>query len=306
MTKVAIIVLNWNGAPDTIECLKSIEKLTSSNLHLHTFVIDNDSSDDSVKEITSFVKQKKSITIIENKKNLGFAGGNNVGIRKALEEGFDYLFVLNNDTILHEDCMTELVLASQTYTDGGLFTPKIYFAKGFEFHKDRYQKESLGHVIWSAGGDMDWNNVYGSNHGVDQVDIGQFNMHYATTFATGAALFGPAETFKKIGMFDEKYFLYLEDLDLSIRVQKKHKSIIYVPDAIVWHKVSQSSGIGSGLNDYYITRNRLMFGMRYASLRTKFALARESIRMYFSGRQWQKIGVKDYYLGNLGKGSYTS
>jgi hypothetical protein len=304
MTKVAIIILNWNGAADTIECLKSIAKVKASSFSLHTFIIDNASTDDSLKKIASYTKSRKGVSLIENKTNLGFAAGNNIGVKKAVQEGFDYLLVLNNDTVLDVNCIEELVSAAMTYPDAALFTPKIYFAKGYEFHKDRYDKESLGHVIWSAGGDIDWNNVYGSNHGVDQVDIGQFNMHYVTDFATGAALFAPKETFTKIGLFDEKYFLYLEDLDLSVRVTNRKKAIIYVPDAVVWHKVSQSSGIGSGLNDYYITRNRLMFGMRYATLRTKFALARESIRLYLTGRHWQKIGVKDYYRGNLGQGSW--
>lgn len=305
MTKVAIIILNWNGEKDTIECLKSIAKLQNKEAQTHTIIVDNASSNDSVREITSFIKGKKNVELIETGKNLGFSGGNNFGIKRALKDNFDYLLILNNDTILEKDCIDELVLAARTYPEAAIFTPKIYFAKGYEFHKDRYQKESLGHVIWSAGGDIDWNNIYGSNHGVDQVDIGQFNMHYATSFATGAALFAPEKTFTTIGLFDEKYFLYLEDLDLSTRATNKKKAIIYVPDAVVWHKVSQSSGIGSSLNDYYITRNRLMFGMRYASFRTKFALARESIRLYFSGRQWQKIGVKDYYLGNLGQGSWN-
>ena len=80
--------------------------------------------------------------------------------------------------------------------------------------------------------------------------------------------------------------------------------VLYEPKGIVWHKVAQSSGIGSNLNDYFITRNRMLFGMRYASLRTKFALAKESIKLLLNGRKWQKIGVRDFYLGRFGRGSW--
>jgi len=98
--------------------------------------------------------------------------------------------------------------------------------------------------------------------------------------------------------------MYYEDIDLSMRIKKAGFEVLYIPSANVWHKVAQSSGIGSGLNDYFITRNRLLFGMRYAKLRTRFALYRESLRFLLSGRVWQRKGVLDFYLGRLGKGSW--
>jgi len=96
----------------------------------------------------------------------------------------------------------------------------------------------------------------------------------------------------------------MEDADHAQRIKKAGYKVLYSGKGWLWHKVSQSSGIGSELNDYFLTRNRMIFGMRYASLRTKFALLRESIKLLLSGRKWQKIGIKDYYLGNLGKGSW--
>lgn len=110
------------------------------------------------------------------------------------------------------------------------------------------------------------------------------------------------EVLEEIGFFDERYFLYLEDADFSQRAKRKGWKILYWPRAILWHKVSQSSGIGSQLNDYYITRNRLLFGMTYAGVRAKLALLKESVKLMFVGRKWQRAGVADFYMGRFGHG----
>jgi len=299
--KVSIIVLNWNGYKDTIECLESLQKVKVSDCELDVIVVDNASTDDSVKQLR---KLKNDFQLIESDKNLGFAGGNNLGMKQAIANGAEYIFILNNDTEVHKDIIVELLKVMRSERKIGLATPKIYFAKGYEFHKDRYKKNELGKIIWSAGGDIDWSNVYGVNHGVDYVDNGQFDNVAETDFATGAATMINVAALKSVGSFNEDYFLYLEDLELSERMRRKGWKIMYVPKAVVWHKVSQSSAVGGGLNDYYTTRNRLKFGMKYASFRTKLALFRESLRMLFNGRKWQKVGVMDYYVHNLGKGSW--
>ena len=151
---------------------------------------------------------------------------------------------------------------------------------------------------------MDWDNIYGSNHGVDEVDKGQFEKTRETDFATGACMLLRSEALKDIGLFDEKYFMYLEDADLSEKLKKKGWEVLYTSKTEIWHKVAQSSGIGSDLNDYFITRNRLLFGMRYAKCRTKLALVRESFKLLLTGRRWQKTGVRDFYLGRFRKGSW--
>jgi hypothetical protein len=306
--KIFIIVLNWNRANDTIECLKSIQGLQTENYELTTVVVDNASTDNSVEEIQKlkFKSQnnKLKFKIIKNKENLGFAAGNNVGIRYALKNDADFVMVLNNDTEVHKDLVVQLIKVARSYPKAGVFSPKIYFAKGFEFHKTRYKKKDLGKVIWYAGGQIDWNNIYGTNRGVDEVDKGQYDQIIDTDFATGSCMFCRATALKKVGVFDEKYFMYLEDSDLSQRMKKAGWKVLYVPYGYLWHKVAQSSGIGSDLNDYFISRNRMLFGMRYAPLRTKLALMRESLKLLFSGRRWQRIGVRDFYLGRLGKGSW--
>ena len=113
------------------------------------------------------------------------------------------------------------------------------------------------------------------------------------------------EIFEKVGYFDEKYFLYYEDNDLCQRAKKLNFKIIYTPQAKLWHKnASSAGGSGSALQDYYITRNRLIFGMKYAPFRSKMSLLRESGRFLFNGRRWQRRGAMDFLTGNLGKGSY--
>jgi len=304
MTKVFVIILNWNQADLTLECLESVSKLDTLGYQLNVVVIDNGSTDDSLKKLSKF-------KTIHNSTNLGFAAGNNVGIKYALAQGTDYIMILNNDTIVHPNLVSNL-LNSAKDSKVGAISPMIYFAKGFEFHKDRYKKNDLGKVIWYGGGKMDWKNVYGSARSVDKVDKqslplrgkGQFKKPEDTDFATGTCMFLSAKAIEEVGMFDEKYFMYYEDTDLSMRLKKAGYRVLFDPKGVVWHKVAQSSGIGSELNDYYTTRNRMFFGMKYASLRTKFALARESIKLLLNGRKWQRTGTKDYYLGNFGRGSW--
>ena len=138
MLKVFVVILNWNGKEDTIECLKSIQELRIMNYELRIIVVDNGSTDESVEKIKNQKSKIKNLHLIENKENLGFAGGNNVGIGYALENGADFVLVLNNDTRVKQDLIVRLLEAVDKYKDVGIFSPKIYFAKGYEFHKERY------------------------------------------------------------------------------------------------------------------------------------------------------------------------
>ncbi len=301
--KVTVVVLNWNHPDDTIECLKSFKGLNTKGIELSFLVVDNASTDDSFLKINNFIN-KNSLKIIRNDTNYGFAEGNNVGIRQALAHGADYVLVLNNDTIVSTDFLVSLIKAAEKHPSAGALSPKIYFAKNFEFHKERYKAKDLGKVIWYAGGVIDWKNIYGANFGVDEVDKGWAGDPQKTDFATGACVLLRRAALEEVGVFDKKYFLYLEDTDLSLRMKKKGWEILYVPESHIWHKIAQSSGIGSGLNDYFITRNRLIFGIKYASRRAKIALIKESFKLMLKGRKWQKIGARDYFLHRYGKGSW--
>lgn len=300
MKKVFIIILNWNRTRDTLECLGSVRDLKTQGYDLKILIVDNGSTDASPEKL----KEIKDVQLLFNKSNLGFAGGNNIGIKYALEKGADYVVVLNNDVILEKNSLSQLVKTALGNPKFGALSPKIYFEKGYEFHKNKYNEVDKGKVIWYAGGDIDWKNVYGSGRGVDEADKGLFDQIESTGFATGTCMLLTRAALEKVGAFDEKYFMYYEDTDLSLRLKKGGFEVVYVPGAIAWHKVAQSSGIGSDLNDYFITRNRMLFGLKYATLRTKFALFRESIKLLLNGRKWQKIGIRDYYLARFGKGSW--
>jgi hypothetical protein len=304
MVKIFIVILNWNRPKDTIVCLRSIENLKIKNFKLRIVVVDNASKDGSVQMLTAYKLKNAEYKLLVNKENLGYAGGMNTGIKYALSKRADYIVPLNNDTLLDSGLITNLLRAANKNPKAGLLCPKIYFAKGFEFHKGRYTKSELGKVVWYAGGTIDWNNVYGINDGVDEVDKGQFDKEKETDFATGNCMFIRKKVLEDVGMFDEKYYMYLEDVELCVRIKKAGWQVLYVPSAVMWHKVGQSSGIGSDLNDYFIHRNRLLFGMKYATMRTKFALCRESLRFLVNGRVWQKRGIIDFYLRRFGKGSW--
>ena len=301
--KVTTIVLNWNGWKDTISCLESLSLVDTSSFDLEVLVVDNASNDDSIHKLEEY-KKKFDFKLIKNASNLGFAEGNNVGLRYAISKGFDYAMVLNNDTLVDRKIFSHLLSAFEDNGGVGVVSPKIYFAKGFEFHKGRYSNSDLGKVIWYAGGKVDWNNVMGINLGVDEVDQGQFEEIKEVDFATGCSSIFSVPVLKKVGLYDKRYFMYFEDVDLSLRIKKAGYKVLFQPKGIVWHKVAQSSNIGSDLNDYFISRNRLLFGLKYAQLRTKIALFRESLRFLLRGRKWQKIGVRDFYLGKFGKGSW--
>jgi hypothetical protein len=303
LPSVYIIILNWNRLGDTLSCLESIETISKTGFDLHVLVVDNGSTDGSVETLKKYKGDGFILSIIENRENLGFAAGNNIGIEYAIKEAADFLLVLNNDTLVDKNLLKEFLVAAKKYPQVGIFTPKIYFAKGFEFKK-KYKEEDLGKVIWSAGGDIDWNNVYATNRHVDEVDSKRLDKDTDSDFATGAAMFLRAEVVKKYGNFDERYFMYFEDVDLCERYKRVGGKIMYVSKCRLWHKVAQSSGIGSDLNDYFISRNRLLFGMGYAPLRTKMALYKESVKFLLNGRVWQKKGVVDFYTANFGKGSW--
>lgn len=302
MKKISVIILNYNGYKNTIECVHSFNKIRiPQGFSLELVIVDNASIDNSVEILK---KEFPHATLISNKVNLGYSGGNNTGISYALKNGASHIIILNNDTLVVRDTVYELIEALRTYK-ADVACPKIYFEKGYEYHKDRYTKSELGKVFWFTGGEMDWANVIGLHRGVDEVDHGQYDEKINIEGITGACFIVRREVFESVGSFNENFFLYYEDADLSLRIREAGFKIIFAPQSIVYHKNAGSTGgSGSKLQDYFITRNRLYFGMKYAPFRTKIALIRESLRLLASGRTWQKKGVRDYYLHKMGKGTY--
>jgi GT2 family glycosyltransferase len=240
--KFAIIVLNWNGKQDTLECLTSLQAIDYPNYEI--IVVDNGSQDGSVKAIR---QEFKTVTIVENPVNLGFAEGNNMGISYALFTDSDYIFLLNNDTIVDPQILNCFLSASQSYPQAGIFGAKIYL-----FH--------VPQQIWYAG--AKWNRKTGrfSHIGIHQTeDHLSWNQVQETPYACGCALVIKAEVVRKIGLLDRRYFLMWEEADWCFRSRAAGYTCLVVPDALVWHKVSASFQGISLLWTYFYERNRLLW-----------------------------------------------
>ncbi len=262
---ITVILINYHSETDLLEAVGSLkESNIPKGFERKIVVVDNDRP--------STLKDIPGVEILRPEKNLGFTGGNNLGIKKNLNS--DFFLLLNPDTVVDKNFIVELLKSN-----AGLASPKIYFAKGYETHPERYKKEDLGRVIWYGGGIIDWNNVVGSHIDVDVVDVGADLRVRPTDFCTGCCMLISREAMDKLKGFDDKYFLNLEDLDLSVRAQKAGFKTVYVPKAIIWHKNAVSKGgTGSKVEDYWQTRNRLIFAFRYATTKVKFLLLWQLLR----------------------------
>lgn len=301
MNKIVAITVNYSREESTKNLLKTLDLSNNDGFILEIIVVDNGPKSNF--KLTE--KYITNVTVIAPGTNTGFAGGNNLGIKQALKKNANFIVLINDDTIVDKNMIKNLYDVMQSDKKIGIASPKIYFAKGHEFHVDRYGEEDLGKVIWFAGGYNDWKHAKSVHRGVDEVDVGQYNTVEKIDFATGCCMIIRTEVVNKVGLFDEKYFLYYEDGDLDMRVKKAGYDITYVPSAIIYHEnASSSGGAGNKLHDYFLTRNQMLFGMKYAPLRTKISLIRQSFRLLVSGRKEQRLGIKDYYLRRFGKGSY--
>ena len=297
MKKICIIIVNWNRKKDTLTCLESLGKISRGKHTVEIVVVDNASSDGTAEAV---VEKFPDVTVLASKTNDGFTGGNNRGMRYAMRHGADFIWLLNNDTMVHKNVLLGLLDALK-HRAVGLAGSKIYFAPGYEFHHDRYRSGERGRVIWYAGGLVDWANMYASHRGVDEVDEGQYDTPSDTQFITGCSLMIKREVIQSIGYLDDRYFLYLEDLDYSLRARDAGFRLVYSPASVLWHINAGSTGKpGHGLHQYYLTRNRLLVGMRYAPLRTKTALVREAFRFIVSGPPVLRRAVLDFFLRKFG------
>ena len=245
--KVDIIVINWNNKADTIACLDSLKSLNYPDFKI--IVIDNGSTDDSVIGIK---KAYPSITLIENRKNLGFSGGNNVGIRLALNDGADYVLLINNDTVVDSGFLGELIRVVESDPSIGIVGPKIYY----------YDDPKR---IWFAGGAINywWGHLY--HVGYMEEDVGKYDVIRDVDSITGCAMLIKRKVLEEIGLLCEDMFLYFEDTDFCVRAYKKGYRLVYVPTSVIWHKVSRTTSKIKGLQFYYNIRNWLIFMRRHAS-----------------------------------------
>ncbi|HUV42557.1 MAG TPA: glycosyltransferase family 2 protein [Patescibacteria group bacterium] len=302
MKKITIVTVHYKSKDLTLQCLQSINKLKSKGFELETIVVNNNPQE----KINDLKKKFPKFIFLETKENLGFAGGYNLGMKKAFDDKADYIFIINNDTILDENLLVHLFKVAEKRKKAGLLSPKIYFAPGHEFHRDRYQESERGKVLWFVGGIVDWQNVLTQHRGVDEVDQGQYDQIEETDYISGCAMLIKRKVIEKIGFLDKKYFAYYEDSDYSVRAKKAGFQLLFVPQAKMWHFNASSSEVGGSLHDYYLTRNRLLFGLRYAPLRAKLALFKWGLSRLLIGRPWQKIGFRDFLINRFGKGSYEA
>jgi GT2 family glycosyltransferase len=240
--KVSIVLLNLNGYQDTRDCLISLQQVRYPNFR--AIVVDNGSSDDSFQRLQ---KEFPEAHLIRSEENLGFCGGNNLGIESALENRADYVLLLNNDTVVDPDFLNELVQTGESDRRIGILGPKIFY----------YSEPKR---IWYAGGYVKYGSGACRHFGQDHMDEGgKFDSLVDTEFVTGCAMMIKSELLREIGILDEKLFIYWEDSDYCMRAKAAGNRLVFVPTAVVWHKVSRTCGAASPFTLYLTTRNQLLW-----------------------------------------------
>lgn len=308
MKKVALVTVNFNGTRDTLELLETVKKLNTKDLEFKAVIVDKTPSDKTPGSwIGDAIKNKPEyLDLVQAGCDKGFTGGYNHAMRYAAAWGAEYIFVINNDTLIGDmDILQKMIGVLDDNEEARVVSPKIYFAKGYEF-QDKYKKDELGRVIWYAGGEFDWNNVRSVHRGIDEVDTGIYKQTEKVGFVSGCCFMVKRNTLDKFGYFDENLYAYFDDNDWMQRIQKGGGKLYYCGSTHIYHKVSQTFKVGSPQTDYLLTRNRLYFTFKYASFRTKFAVAREAFRQLLNGREAQKKGVIDFVKGIHGPSPYAN
>lgn len=289
----AVLLLHFRDNEYTLPCLDSLVEAYKVK-PFETYIISIQTKDnDSIKN------HPLHPIVIETERNDGFAWANNELMKAAFRDGYENAILLNNDTTVKPDFLAPL---EEKLKDEqvGIVTPKIYFYPGNEFHHDDYKDNERGKVIWYMGGIFDWANVYASHIGIDEVDHGQFNKVVDTEFASGCCVAITKKTVDDVGFMNEKYFLYYEDADWSLAVRNKGYRIVIEPKSIIWHKNGGSTGGPlSALGQYYQTRNRFYFGMKFAPLRTKVHLIINTFKDLWHPNPVIRKASKDAFLFRL-------
>jgi GT2 family glycosyltransferase/2-polyprenyl-3-methyl-5-hydroxy-6-metoxy-1,4-benzoquinol methylase len=327
--KVSIIILNWNGLTDTLECLESVKKIDYPNYDI--IVVDNGSTDGSPQKIRV---QFPGITVIETGKNLGFAEGNNVAISHALANGAEYVFLLNNDTVVDPQILNAFVKTAQLYPEAGIlgsknyhyFDPAKVWAVGVKWVDELMDFMLLGDPF-----------MYGSSSlpteaGAERDE--QFVEIIEVDGVVGCGLFVTAEVLRRVGLMDARYFLYWEEIDLCTRAIRAGFKCVYVPTAMLWHKVAASSGGKSPIKSYFLSRNRLywakknlpysrrlsLYKLVFKQFSPRFAIKGKGEypflkKLYWAALQYRREflkrydnpsyratlwGIRDYFLNRLG------
>ena len=293
--KVITVVLNTNRREDTLACLDSLAQSTYPNLQ--HIVLDNASTDGSAEAIRA---RHPSVQIIALQQNLGYAGNNNVGIQAALDAGAEWVFVLNEDTILAPDCISQLVSVAESDPKIGVVGPLIY-------HHDEPT------VIQSAGGHItpSWDAI---QLGINEDDRGQFGQPMDVDYISGCGILVRRVAIQQHGMIDARYFYYWEETEWCIRLHKAGWRVVNVPAAKLWHKGVQRNYNPKPSVAYYAVRNRFATLRKHhaplqawakAGSETARTLVSYTIRpkwrakREFRDAMWR--GVVDFVQGRWGK-----
>ncbi len=239
---ILIIILNWNGKKDTLECLESLKKVIYPNFT--TIIVDNGSQDDSVSIFKALFPQ---IPIFETKQNLGFAGGNNVGISWGLNEGYEWILLLNNDTTVAPDFLDAFMETARSKKEAKILGAKIYL------YHDPSRIDHLGGM---------WNEKkaeFESLHTNTIDDHASFETMQHADYVCGAALLMHRSVPEKIGLLEENFFLFWEETDFCCRANQNKLEVWTAPKAKIWHKVSSSFTGGKPQMHYFWWRSRLLW-----------------------------------------------
>lgn len=285
--KVDIILVNYNGDKDTIDCVNSMLQIDYSNFEI--IIVDNASA--TQQELEKMLPSE--VVYIKSNENLGFSGGNNLGIEYAIQNDADYVLLLNNDTVVDESFLKALVEAAQKHIDAGIITGKILF----------YDKQDY---VWYAGGymNLNWARIH-HDHIQEKDDFSDNDR--IVSFATGCLMMMSKKIIGEVGMLNDAFFMYSEDAEFCSRIQNIGYKILYTPKAKIYHKVSSSSGgANSKLSQYYRARNELYLTFHYADHKIAgcFCCFMRYLKRIVVGQFTIKCtiyGLVDFFFGKMGK-----
>lgn len=269
---LTVLLVNYNRADDTIACVESLRQSTFHDFEI--IIVDNASHDGSADILAA---RCPDVTLLRNGVNVGFAEGNNTGIRLALERERKYILLLNNDTVVDPRALEMLIGTMESHPYPGVAGGKIYY----------YNRNN---VLWFAGGYFNPDSALGGHYGIAEVDAGQFNAATTSDFITGCCLLFRREVCDAIGLLDGSYFAYLEDADFCVRARRAGFPVMYQPAAVIYHKVSTTSSWDSPLYLYFNLRNKILFLRKNSSPRRWIPHLPELL--YFYVRQFMRLLLK--------------
>lgn len=292
--KVAVIVLNWNNALDTIDCLKSV--YLSENVSFTVWVVDNGSQDHSLNQIKKAFPQAR---YVEHQENLGFAEGNNRALKIAYEQGYDFFFLLNNDATIRSNTLSILQREALLHPEAGVLGPMIYY------HDEPNR-------IWYGGGGWSFEMATFYHLRANEIEENfSVNKVEETEYVCGCAFFVKREVIEKVGLMDKRFFLNWEEVDWCWRMRAQNFKCLVITEAKTWHKVSQSfiGGKSGPMWLYFYWRNRLLWMeknlLKKDFLKLFFTVIIPSLPRLCKNTPHAKaslIGIWDYLRRNFGPG----